>query len=167
MTLKSVIKFNQNNIYQGLSSNGYGGACFAKKDFNAGEVIIMGIGKIINHQTPTISIQIGVGKHFQPTKWTGRYWNHSCNPNTFVKTRTDGFPNLVALRRIKREDEITYSYAMTEYSWCKNAKEKTILCKCNNKKCKGKILSFSQLSKSEQKRLVKKTKCSLYLKKLV
>lgn len=167
VTLKSIIKFNQNNTYTGVSIKGYGHTCFAKKDFDPREVVMMSIGKVINHQTPIISIQIGVDKHFQPTKWAGRYWNHSCDPNTYVKMRADGFPNLVALRRIKRGDEITYSYAMTEYSWCKNAEERTTLCKCNDKKCKGTISSFSQLPKSEQKVLVENRKCAPYLKKLL
>lgn len=166
MTLQSVVRFGQRNTYLGISDKSYGRTCFAKKNFNIGEVVVMGIGRIIDHQTSKVSIQIGLDKHFLPTKWTGRYWNHSCEPNTYVKTRSDEFPNLVALQRIKCGDEITYSYAMTEYSWCRGAEERVIACKCKSKKCKSKILSFSQLSKSEQKTLVKHRVCAAYLNKL-
>lgn len=163
VTVKSAIQFNKNNIYLGKSANGYGNTCFANKDLSVGEIVMMGIGKIITHQTSKISVQIGTKKHFRPTMWTGQFWNNSCNPNLYANTRTDGFPNLIALRKIKRGDELTYSYSMTEYVWGKDAEENSLSCKCNDKKCKGKILSFSQLTKPEQEHLIKEDKCSHYL----
>jgi len=123
-----------------------------------------GFGKRIDHQTPHLSVQIGFKRHYLPTSLTGRYWNHSCEPNTFVRTRKDGFPNLIAERAIKEGEEVTFGYYMTEFSWSNQADEKILKCHCGSKKCRGKILSFSQLDKQEQNNLAKMDKISDYLK---
>lgn len=163
VTEKELLSFNKENADIGTSKKSYGQTTFAKKGFNPGEEIAAGFGRIINHQTPRISIQIGVYKHFIPKKWAGRYWNHSCNPNTYVKTRQDGFPSLIALKRIRKGEEITFAYWMTELEWTKDAAENYISCKCGEKNCRGRILSFSQLTTQEQAALKKSCTCSRYL----
>src|SRR3989344_7244041 len=155
-----VEKLNKKNIYSGSSLYGYGVTHFAKRDFKKDEIVMYGFGRIINHQTPHISIQIGLHKHYLPTKWTGKYWNHSCDPNTYIHTNSDGFPNLVALKDIKKDEEITYAYYMSEFSWIENADEKKVRTVCGNSKCKGKILSFSQLSNKEKRKLKQRKLCS-------
>ena len=163
MTKEEVITFNKDNFYIGISKNGYGWTHFAKKAFNPSDKVAMGFGKLIDHQTSHCSIQIGHHKHFLPTKWTGKYWNHSCNPNTYINTEKNGFPSLCALRKIKKDEEITYAYWMSENEWIKNADETHTQCKCGGKDCKGKILSFSQLSKRKQSTIKKMRICSKYL----
>jgi hypothetical protein len=163
MKESTAISFNQKNVYCAKSQNGYGMAYFTKHNFNAGDIIMHGFGKIINHQTKHNSVQIGPNKYFLPTKWTGRYWNHSCCPNCFVNTRTDGFPDMVALRNIKKGEEITYSYFMTEYEWSPVAVEKKIPCLCGTKKCCKKIMAFSQLSEKQKNNLKKRNLISSYL----
>jgi len=165
MTETEVISFNKEHVHIGKSKKGYGYTFFAKRDFKKGEEIVESLGRIISHQTSHCSIQIGIHKHFMPKKWTGRYWNHSCNPNTYANTRKDGFPSLFALKNIKKGEEIVYAYWMTEFKWGKLAKESRIdfKCKCGESNCRGNILSFSQLSKKEQKILKEKNLCSKYL----
>lgn len=163
MRASQAKEFNKKNTYIGVSKKSYGKTHFANKNFKKGEVVMVGFGKIINHQTPRVSIQIDINKHYLPKIWNGRYWNHSCNPNTYIKTRADGFPNLVALKSIKYGEEITYSYWMSELEWTKHADEIKIKCKCGDKNCRGKILSFSQLSKIEQKKIIDKKIYSKYL----
>jgi hypothetical protein len=158
-----ILSFNIARINTGLSNLGYGYANFAKRDFLPGEEVVRGFGKKINHQTGHISIQIGKNQHFLPTKWTGRYWNHSCEPNCFAQTRPDGFPSLIATGKIRKGEEITYAYSMTEFEWSKTAKENDVKCLCGQKNCKGKILSFSQLTRAEQDSLINNTLCSKYL----
>ncbi|MBI2482320.1 MAG: SET domain-containing protein-lysine N-methyltransferase [Candidatus Vogelbacteria bacterium] len=162
---KKIELFNQKNVTSRRSEKGYGFSYFAKKDFKPGDVVMMGIGKTIDHQTYHISVQIDVKKHYIPKKWTGKYWNHSCDPNTYVKTRSDGFPNLIANKKINKGDEITYSYWMSELFWIKQADESHVKCRCGSKKCKHKILSFSQLSEIDKKNVRNSHKCSRYLLK--
>lgn len=163
MTEKEVTTFNKKNVYVGSSGKSYGRTYFARRDFKGGEIVMAGFGKVINHQTPHYSVQIREKKHYLPKSWTGRYWNHSCDPNTHMKTREDGFPNLVAMRSIKKGDEINYSYWMSELSWIKNADELKIKCKCKSKNCLGKIFSFSQLSSKKQRSIINKKRCAKYL----
>ena len=158
-----IIKFNKDNVFINKSLKEYGFTHFAKRVFEHGDIVAHGFGRIINHQTPHVSIQINSSKHYIPKKWTGRYWNHSCNPNTYIKTRKDGFPDLIALREIRNGEEITYSYWMSEFSWSKNADENSVECKCGEKKCKKKILSFSKLSRTEKLKLIKNKYCAKYL----
>lgn len=163
MNKSDVIKFNKNNVYTGLSKNGCGRTYFAKRGFKTGEKLICGYGKIVDHQTPHISVQIKKNKHYLPEKWTGKYWNHSCNPNACVKTRSDGFPDWYAMRDIKEDEELNFPYWKTEYEWSKQADEYRISCKCGHKNCRKKIFSFSQLSKNEQVEEIEKGLCSKYL----
>jgi len=164
MDKSSVMSFNESNVYCGRGPKKYGGmAYFAKRDFKAGDIVMHGFGEIIDHQTKHISVQIGPNRHYLPTKWTGKYWNHSCEPNCFARTRSDSFPDMVALKNIKRGKEITYAYFMTEYLWSPRAYEKRISCLCGAKKCFKKILSFSQLSNKQKNNLKKKKLISSYL----
>lgn len=163
MTQEQITAFNMRNIYTGRSKNGYGFSYFAKRDFKKGELIMMGFGKIIDHQTPHCSVQIGTNKHYIPSKWTGKYWNHSCEPNINVKTRPDGFPNFIALRDIKKDDELSYSYWMTEYAWVKGTDELKVKCGCGSNKCVGRILSYSDLSTEEKIDSKKRSLISRYL----
>lgn len=163
MTKEQIIAFNMKNVYTGKSKNGYGFTYFTRKDFKKGELVMMGFGKIINHQTSHCSVQIGINKHYLPTKWTGKYWNHSCEPNIYIKTRSDEFPNLIALRDIKKDEELSYSYYMTEFMWVKGVDELKVKCGCGSKKCAGKILSYSDLSEKEKIDFRKRMLVSQYL----
>lgn len=167
MKKEDIIIFNKKRVYTGISSRSYGHTYFAQKKINPGNIVMLGFGKITDHQTPHISVQIGPNLHYKPEKWTGKYWNHSCKPNTYIKTREDGFPNLVALKIIKKDEEITYSYWMTEYKWIKQADENKVKCKCGHLGCRGKILSFSQLDNKSKEILVEKQLCSRYLMSLL
>lgn len=163
MKQEEIIDMNKKNVYMQRSKNGYGFTYFAKRDFKKDELVMSGIGKIIDHQTAHCSVQIGHSRHYLPTKWTGKYWNHSCESNTYVKTRPDGFPDLVALRNIKKDEEITYFYWMTEFMWTKGVDELWMKCKCGSKNCVGKILSYSDLSPEEKADFKKRTLVSQYL----
>lgn len=99
MNKKAIVFFNKKSVYVGSSKHGYGLTYLAKREFDHGEVVMESTGKIINHQTPHISVQIGENRHFLPSKWTSKYWNHSCEPNTHIKTRSDNFPSLVASKK--------------------------------------------------------------------
>ncbi|MBI2410681.1 MAG: SET domain-containing protein-lysine N-methyltransferase [Candidatus Kerfeldbacteria bacterium] len=152
MIERDIVEFNKNTVVPGPSKKGYGYTYYAKKNFRAGEIVVHGFGKIIDHQTGHISVQIGIKKHFLPRKWTGRYWNHSCEPNCYIKTRKDGFPDWLAMKNIKKGEELTFSYYMTEYEWAKNAAEDAIVCGCESRRCRKKIVSFAQLTKNEQRK---------------
>jgi len=159
----ATIDFNRRRVAITRSVHGYGFTHIALRSFAPGEVVMQGYGRRVSAQTRHCSIQLGAATHIIPTKWTGRYWNHSCAPNTYCHTRTNGYPELVALHPIARGDEVTYSYATSEYVWQPNADEVRIRCRCGARTCKGVIRSFSQLSLPEQRRLVCEGRLSAHL----
>ena len=158
-------KINSNRkLFIAKSKNGYGFTYFAKENIKKGECLLTGTGRIIDHQTAHLSIQIGLHEHYIPTKWTGRYLNHSCAPNTFIKSKEDGSPSWIASRLIKKGEEINYSYWMTEYRWGSAAVEKSIRCRCHTRQCNGIIQSFCQLS--QRKKRMCKNEISRYLRRI-
>jgi len=63
-----------------------------------------------------------------------RHINHSCDPNTYVKT-VDGRRLVIALRDIPAGEEITYDY-------CINSGGDTVwTCHCGAARCRGEIHS--------------------------
>ncbi len=73
-----------------------------------------------------------------------KYINHSCDPNAYVKT-INGTRKVVAMRNIKKGNEITYDYAINGYG---NAK---LVCNCSSKNCRKKFtVNYFKLSKSLQ-----------------
>jgi len=142
---KDVIDFNKTNLYIEKSPKNYGLSYFAKKEFNKGDLVFKCYGKTIDHQTNNFSIQIDDKKYIMPSKWTGKNLNHSCDPNCYIVSSKDKYPNLYAKDKIKKREEINYAYYMTELRWFSNAVENDIKCKCGSKNCNGKIISFTQL----------------------
>jgi len=79
------------------------------------------------------------------------YFNHSCSPNAGIRK----IKNLVAIRNIKKGEEITYDYSTTEWTddkawgidWFHKWK---IKCKCSSKNCRKTIRIFPALPKKIQ-----------------
>lgn len=96
--------------------NGQG--VFAKTAFRQGEVVLaIDDSRIVNAATPLQSgedlrhcdyLEAGKVVLMQEPE---RYINHSCNPNTYVKT-VSGKRVVVARRAITPGDEITYDYSV-------------------------------------------------------
>ena len=66
------------------------------------------------------------------------YLNHSCDPNAGIKGKVE----MVALKNIKREEEITIDYSITEEDtfWALHKQ-----CNCGSKKCRKIIKSIQFL----------------------
>lgn len=62
------------------------------------------------------------------------YFNHSCNPNAGIK----GQILLVAMRKIKKGEEVTFDYAMT-LAESDDAEPYELHCLCGKKNCRGVI----------------------------
>ena len=80
-----------------------------------------------------------------------RTFNHSCNPNAFIKGKNE----LVALKDIRKGDEITYDYSTTMDDNEEKIKEAggelwVGRCKCGSNNCRKIIHQFKTLSKEAQ-----------------
>ncbi len=73
--------------------------------------------------------------------------NHSCNPNSYWKYKNIKNSNLIAIRDIKKNEEITYDYSIdAKDSW-------KMKCLCKNKNCRKIIYgNYFKLPKSLQKK---------------
>jgi len=84
-----------------------GYSLFSKKEINKNEEIGKIISKTQNNNERELS------KGFFETRIIGRYINHSNNPNTKLKSKNDEY-FLVAIKNIKKDQEITVNYGLIE-----------------------------------------------------
>lgn len=100
------------------SSGIEGKGVFTKKAFKRGQTVLLLKGDLIHFvvKSPKDSSVgpnwVGVGKNQWIDVQDGlvRYINHSCNPNMGIKGRV----TFVALRDIKKGEEITFDYSISE-----------------------------------------------------
>lgn len=83
---------------------------------------------------------------FMDLEETSRSFNHSCDPNVYVRGRDE----LVALRPIRKGEEITYDYSTTmrydlEKIRASGNEPWTCPCHCGAYNCRGIINEFSTL----------------------
>jgi hypothetical protein len=128
------------------ASGAIGMGAFAGRDFARGEVVVRATGEVIPFQTRH-SIQIDWDRHLEPDP-PARYLNHSCDPNMGIKTNGRGLPDFVAMRDIAAGEELTWDYAMSEWTHCERpdpALEFDLVCLCGSGNCRGKMGYYSEL----------------------
>ena len=129
-----------------------GNGVFAVKDFKKGELIVKGKkGKIVytkNVRKLSRDDKIHLNE-LDKDKWEIMripecFINHSCDPNAIATGRS-----YVALKSIKKRQEITVDYRINTYT-----KQKW-KCYCNSKNCTGWVISdfFSMPEKLQKKYL--------------
>lgn len=122
-----------------------GKGVFTKKPFKKGETIFILKGKIKrwfvkDKSTAQVGPNwIGLSKNIwiDPVE-IYQYLNHSCNPNLGIK----GSVTFVALRNIKKGEELTFDYSITEDESFWEFK-----CNCKSKKCRKILHSIQFLPK--------------------
>ncbi len=146
------MKKRVNNIY--ISDTDVGKGIFAKNLIKKNEVVLKFSGSTISSgqindkqgkYREGRSVQIDANKYIG-TERPGVFTNHSCNPNAGVKNDII----LIAIRNIKRDEEIRFDYSTTmdEDQW-------TLKCKCGQKNCRKIIKDFKYLPKNTQKKYLK------------
>lgn len=130
-----------------------GRGLFALKNIKKGEIIFIIKGKKVKfliHNEKQAKIAgfnwIGLGKNewIDPDSF-GLNINHSCNPNSGIKGRL----TVVALKNIKKDEEITFDYSLNESDifW-----ELDQECKCQHKDCRKIIKSIQFLPEKHFKK---------------
>ncbi len=113
---------------QGTEAKGQG--VFATRSLAEGEIAIIGRPVARLSERTWKSLQIDVDTHVLMDA-PFEYVNHSCNPNCGVQpNQHDGY-NLVAMRAIDAEEEITFDYCMTEWI-CVGFRD----CCCGSDRCR-------------------------------
>jgi len=139
-----------------LGQSKLGKAVFANKDFKKGEEIIEWKGSVLSkEELPLIRTaeddrftQIGKDKYIGESGELDDFFNHSCNPNAGLLFEEKIL--LIAIKQIKKGDEITWDYSTTmdEDDW-------EMDCLCESKNCRKKIRDFKYLPKEIQQKYIK------------
>lgn len=124
-------------------SNGQN-ALFALRSYQPGEVIATFSAGTISAEPTYLTIQLGIRKHITFDPEYLQYINHSCDPNVFFDTTA---MNLVALKRVECEEEMTFFYPSTEWKMTQ-----TFNCYCGSRHCLGQIRGAAFLSKEAQEK---------------
>lgn len=142
----------------------FGLGVFANHDIRKGAIILAFGGPIIDFAETKrrgpwecMPLQIGENQYFD-TRPPGIFVNHSCSPNAGIRHDRD----LVALRAIRKGEEIFFDYSTTmeEQSF-------TMRCLCGAPNCRGTVADFSTLPGALQERyLAQGIVMSFILKKL-
>lgn len=127
---------------------GKGKGLFANRDFEKGEIILFhDLTNIKKKYTLKEMEESGIdSEHWE---YVGRgkyvldyslasYVNHSCDPNAYVEFKTLCRRYLIALKPIRKGEEITVDYTLSAVDQIDN--ETWVLdCKCGSKKCRKKV----------------------------
>lgn len=116
-----------------------GKGVFARRNFNPGKIVVR--GRIVRRvpQRTNYSFQVGARKHVDldiPAKLI----NHSCDPNLGIKDNVFGGYDFVAIRPIKKGEELCWDYCMSEYYSIAVKR-----CLCGSKICRKKIRGYKYL----------------------
>src|SRR5262249_29497550 len=105
--------------------------------YESGALILPIMGKRVSARGE-YTIQLDATTHFEPEAPL-RFVNHSCNPNTGIKTDREGRPGLYALHHIRRGEELTWDYAMSELDFDFAGVPQSFPCACGTPNCRGLI----------------------------
>lgn len=129
--------------------DGDGKAVFAKTDIKKNEVLFVMGGYILDIEDEnnlkgivadkpielSEEFSIGPRKPSDLPKMPQHYVNHSCNPNAGFH----GQVFMVAMKKIKKGEEITFDYGMIMHTNKKSNSFFTFNCVCGNRQCRGVI----------------------------
>ena len=112
-----------------------GKGVFASRDFGTGEIVLeIDDSHIVTDESHLTPEQHEFDLDYLQDKTVlmqepEKYINHSCDPNTLVKTK-NGKRQVLAVRRIITGDEITYDYSIN------GDNDGTFVCHCGSKNCR-------------------------------
>lgn len=123
------------NVFVSVSPK-QGKGVFASKDFCAGDTVLsIDDTHIVEDESTLTQKQHAFDLDYLEDKTVimqepEKYINHSCDPNTYVKT-IDAVRYVVAMKDIRKGEEITYDYSIN------GDNDGTFTCHCGSKNCRG------------------------------
>lgn len=139
-----------------------GKGVFVLREYKRGDKIFhVNIGNLKKYTTEDINKNKGINKNHLDYVGKGKYvvdysmasfMNHSCNPNCYVKIRTNYKRDIYALRDIKKGEELTHDYTATSIDQFGKSFWK-FKCNCESKNCR-KIIhgDFLKMPKNWQRK---------------
>ena len=118
-----------------------GEGVFATKPFKVGDIVMVGVIDRVVDANCAHASQIAENQFALHAGLISKV-NHSCDPNCGVGVNETGAHDFVAKRDISVNEEITFDYAMRNYTIDHFPK----MCKCGSNKCRGTITGWKDLS---------------------
>ena len=128
------------------ASRGKGEGVFATASFGIGDVVIVGVIEKLLNGNHSHASQVGEDEYVLHAGLTSKV-NHSCNPNCGISVNHTGAHDLVAMKNIAVGEEITFDYAMRNYTI--EYFQKT--CACGAERCRGRITGWKDLPRDKKK----------------
>ncbi|MGH2731946.1 MAG: SET domain-containing protein-lysine N-methyltransferase [Actinomycetota bacterium] len=117
-----------------------GEGVFATRHFRVGETVMVGVIERRLAKNTAHASQVSRSE-FVLLGGMGPKVNHSCDPNCGVRLNESGAYDLMARRIITPGDEITFDYAMRNYS-IENFPSR---CRCGSEICRGSVTGWKDL----------------------
>lgn len=128
-------------------ASGKGEGIFATRSFQAGETVMVGFIQEVLDGNHSHASQIGKNRYVLHGGLVPKV-NHSCDPNCGVRVNETGAHDFVAMREIIPDEEITFDYAMRNYS-VDNFER---MCQCGAKNCRDRITGWKDLPEEIKKK---------------
>ncbi|MCX5604853.1 SET domain-containing protein [Streptomyces phaeochromogenes] len=129
-----------NDGYELQRTDAKGEGVFATRSFQVGKTVMVGvIDRDLDHNHSHAS-QVGE-KQFVLHGGLIPKVNHSCEPNCGIRLNASGAHDLIARRPITAGQEITFDYAMRNYSVDHFAAH----CQCGSPRCRDRITGWKDL----------------------
>jgi uncharacterized protein len=117
-----------------------GEGVFATRSYVTGETVLIGtIERELDHNHPHAS-QIGENRFVLHSGLMPKV-NHSCEPNCGIRLNRTEAHDIIAFSSIAADDEITFDYAMRNYS----VEHFPPQCQCGKSRCRGRITGWKGL----------------------
>ena len=127
-------------------SSGKGEGIFATQLFKVGDIVMVGVIKEVLNGNHSHASQIGKNKYVLHAGLITKV-NHSCDSNCGIRVNETGAHDFVAIENISVNEEITFDYAMRNYTIDYFPKK----CMCGSKRCRGKITGWKDLPDEKKK----------------
>lgn len=128
---------------------GKGEGVFATRSFQRGETVMIGVIQEILDGNHSHASQIGENQYVLHGGLISKV-NHSCDPNCGIHVNETDAHDFVAMREIFPAEEITFDYAMRNYS----INHFDCLCQCGGKNCRARITGWKDLPEAIKKKYV-------------
>ena len=131
----------KNNGYKLSKSSDKGEGVYATQRFHENDIVMIGSIQEENvEKNHSHASQMGEFRHAMHAGLISKV-NHSCCPNCGIKVNADGAHDFVAMKTIEAGDEITFDYAMRNYSIEYFPKK----CCCGSNNCRGSVTGWKDL----------------------
>lgn len=128
-------------------TSGKGEGVFATGSFRAGETVIVGVIQEVLDGNHSHASQIGENTYAFHSGLVPIV-NHSCDPNCGIRVNETGGHDFVAMIDILPGEEVTFDYAMRNYS----IDHFDCVCQCGAKNCRGQITGWKDIPDAIKKK---------------